>query len=66
MHCQCCTLMHALQVDGAAAEVAARAAAAAQRTALRQWASSEADAPLVGIPEDEVRARLPCMLSTFS
>ena len=54
--------MHALQVDGAAAEVAARSAAAAQRTALRQWASSEADAPLVGIPEDEVRICWFCLL----
>ncbi|KAK9833447.1 hypothetical protein WJX81_006327 [Elliptochloris bilobata] len=43
-----------LLVEGAAAEVAARSAAAAQRTALRQWASSEADAPLLGIPQGEV------------
>ena len=54
--------MPALQVDGAAAEVAARSAAAAQRTALRQWASSEADAPLVGIPEDEVCIHMTCLL----
>jgi len=44
-------------VEGAAAEVAGRAAAAAQRTAARQWASSADDAPLAGIPAEEARAR---------
>jgi len=42
-----------VQVEGAAAEVSARAAAAAQRTAARQWAASADDAPLTGIPADE-------------